>query len=119
MVCHMKTAALPFVCKFAFEEKGLIKFCPLRIIIIIGVRWEEMILEQIIKQIIEYENKEYDEFMEYQEKRILELKELQKRKKRGEDIDLSSVLSGLRKSGILDSENNIAMPYLAVLGKER
>ena len=37
-------------------------------------------MEQIIKQIIECENKEYDEFMEYQEKRILELKELQKEK---------------------------------------
>ena len=64
-----------------------------------------MILEQIIKQIIECENKEYDEFMEYQEKRILELKELQKRKKRGEDIDLSSVLSGLRKGVMLRSSN--------------
>lgn len=65
---------------------------------------------QIVKQIIDCENKEYDEFMKYQEKRILELKELQKRKKRGEDVDLSGVLRGLRKSGILDSKNNIAMP---------
>lgn len=76
-------------------------------------------MKQIVKQIIEYENREYDEFMEYQEKRILELKELQKRKNRGENVDLSGVLYSLRKSGVLDAKNNIAMPYLTVLGKER
>jgi len=76
-------------------------------------------LEQIIKQIIKCENREYDEFIEYQEKRILELKELQRKQKNGEDVDLSGILNGLRKSGILDSENNIAMPYLAAFGKGR
>lgn len=75
---------------------------------------EETVLEQIVKQIIAYENKEYDEFAKHQEKKILELKELQKRKENGEDVDISSILQDLRKSGILDSENNIAMPYLAV-----
>lgn len=73
-----------------------------------------MVLEQIVKQIIAYENKEYDEFTKHQEKKILELKELQKRKENGEDVDISGILQDLRKSGILDSENNIAMPYLAV-----
>lgn len=75
---------------------------------------EETVLEQIVKQIIAYENKEYDEFAKHQEKKILELKELQKRKENGEDVDISGILQDLRKSGILDSENNIAMPYLAV-----
>lgn len=43
---------------------------------------EETVLEQIVKQIIAYENKEYDEFAKHQEKKILELKELQKRKEK-------------------------------------
>lgn len=77
---------------------------------------EERDLEQIVNRIIECENQEYDEFMDYQERRIAELKELQKRKNNGESVDISGILLSLRKSGILDSNNNIMQPYSFVMG---
>lgn len=68
-------------------------------------------MEDTIRQIIEVENKEYDEFMEYQKERISELQDMLARKNRGEEIDISGILSSLKRSGILDDNNNISRRY--------
>lgn len=69
-------------------------------------------MEETIRQILDVENREYDEFVEYQKERITELRELLERKNRGEDIDISDVLSSLKRSGILDNNNNISKRYV-------
>lgn len=68
-------------------------------------------MEDTIRQILEAENKEYDEFMEYQKERISELQDMLARKNRGEEIDISGILSSLKRSGILDDNNNISRRY--------
>lgn len=69
-------------------------------------------MEETIRQILDVENREYDEFVEYQKERISELQEMLERKNRGENIDISDILSSLRRSGILDNNNNISKRYV-------
>lgn len=68
-------------------------------------------MEEAVKQIIQLENEEYVEFMEYQKRRILELQEMLEKKNRGENVDVSEILSSLRRSGVLDDNNNISEMY--------
>lgn len=74
---------------------------------------------QMVQSIIECQNRDYEMFMDYQEKKIRELQSVKDKQKRGEQVDLSGVLSSLRKSGILDSENKIAQPYAMALNNGR
>lgn len=76
-------------------------------------------MSQMVQSIIECQNRDYEMFMDYQEKKIRELQSVKDKQKRGEQVDLSGVLSSLRKSGILDSENKIAQPYAMALNNGR
>lgn len=69
-------------------------------------------MEETIRQILDVENREYDEFVEYQKERISEFQEMLERKNRGENIDISDILSSLKRSGILDNNNNISKRYV-------
>lgn len=55
--------------------------------------------------------KERKDFMLLQRKRLDQLKEMQKAKKRGEEVDISSVISELQNSGILDKNGNLKKIY--------
>lgn len=64
-------------------------------------------MKTIINQIISIENQENEKFMEYQRKRIKELKETIQRKMNGETVDINNILDDLKHTGILDKKNLI------------
>lgn len=64
-----------------------------------------------IKQAVRENSRVHQSFSNKQKQRLKELKEIRKAQKRGEDVDISSVIDDLQKSGYLDSKGNITKHY--------
>ena len=72
---------------------------------------EDMVLQTKIEKIISVSNWEFDEFSNYQQQRINELKKLKEQQKQGVSIDVSPIVKSLQRSGFLDKHGEIAEPY--------
>lgn len=68
----------------------------------------------VIERIISIERAEADAFMKIQQKRLTELKEMERKKNAGEVIDVKPIVKGLQEAGILDEKGNLAAPYRSV-----
>ncbi len=66
----------------------------------------------IIEQIIEVENRGNAALIKIQQKRISQLKKIQKRQQEGKKIQAKRIVDNLKSSGILDKDGNLAFPYV-------
>lgn len=64
-----------------------------------------------IKQVVRENSRVHQSFSQKQKQRIKELKAMRAAQLRGEDVDISSVIDDLQKSGYLDSKANISKHY--------
>lgn len=64
-----------------------------------------------IEKIIAYDNSIEQHFMDYQEKRLKELKIMVARKERGEDVDISEIIDKLKRVGILNEDGTLSSRY--------
>lgn len=63
------------------------------------------------EQIVMLEQSETKEFIKKQEKRLKNLKDIQKRQEEGKKIQKQRVINQLKSSGILDDSGELAKPY--------
>lgn len=64
-----------------------------------------------IEEIIAYNNSIEKDFINYQKKRLKELKSMRARQKRGEDVDISEIIDNLKKIGILNEDGTLSSRY--------
>lgn len=64
-----------------------------------------------IEKIITYNNSLEQHFMNYQENRIQQLKDMLNRKERGEYIDISEITDNLKEIGILNEDGSLSSYY--------
>ena len=65
----------------------------------------------VIERIIMTERSDSDAFIKYQNKRLHQLREIQKRKEEGKRIKRGIIISELKASGVLDESGKLAKPY--------
>lgn len=64
-----------------------------------------------IERIISYDNSLEQHFLDYQEKRLQQLKDMLYRKEHGEDIDISEIINNLKEIGILNKDGTLSSYY--------
>lgn len=64
-----------------------------------------------IEKIISIERSETDNYIKKQNARLMQLRDMQQKKKNGEAINTKPILEGLQKAGILDEFGKLAYPY--------
>ena len=69
------------------------------------------IMPVIIERIISIERAETDEFIKQQNKRLEQLKAIERRKNEGKKIHKKPIIEELQRAGILDEHGNLAAPY--------
>lgn len=69
------------------------------------------IMTNTIERIISYDNSVEDNFRNYQQKRIQELKTILEKQNNGEEVDISDIIQNLKEIGILNEDNTWSSYY--------
>ncbi len=69
------------------------------------------IMPVIIEKIIRFERAETDAFIKHQNKRLVQLRAIERRKKEGKRIRKKPIIEELQRAGILDENGDLAVPY--------
>ena len=68
-------------------------------------------MTMVIERIIKTENAESTAFIKKQEKRLEQLRHIERRKQEGKRIPIKQIIAELQEAGILDESENLAFPY--------
>lgn len=68
-------------------------------------------MPMVIEKIIRIERSESNAFIRIQQKRLLQLKEIEQRKQEGKKIQKGRIVKELQASGILDENGNLSKYY--------
>lgn len=65
----------------------------------------------IIEEIVRVQRQDSDAFIKIQQKRLIQLKEIEQRKQNGQRIQAGRIVRNLQASGILDADGNLSKKY--------
>lgn len=65
----------------------------------------------IIEEIVRVQRKDSDEFIKIQQRRLVQLKEIEQRKRDGKKVQTGRIIKELQLSGILDESGNLSKKY--------
>lgn len=65
----------------------------------------------IIEEIVRIQRKDSDEFIKIQQRRLIQLKEIEQRKRDGKKVQTGRIIKELQVSGILDASGNLSKIY--------
>lgn len=65
----------------------------------------------IIEEIVRIQRKDSDEFIKIQQRRLIQLKEIEQRKRDGKKVQTGRIIKELQASGILDASGNLSKIY--------
>lgn len=65
----------------------------------------------VIEEIVHAQHMESDAFIRTQQKRLMQLKEIQQRKNNGKRVKKNRIVKELQESGILDKNGNLSKYY--------
>lgn len=68
-------------------------------------------MSTIIDEIVRVQRKESDVFIKMQQKRLIQLREIEQRKQDGKKIQTGRIVKELQASGILDADGNLSKIY--------
>lgn len=68
-------------------------------------------MPMIIEEIVRVQRKDSDAFIRIQQKRLIQLREIEQRKQEGKRIQTGRIVKELKSSGILDENGNLSKKY--------
>lgn len=68
-------------------------------------------MPMIIEEIVRVQRQDSDAFIKIQQKRLIQLREIEQRKQNGKKIQTGRIVRNLQSSGILDANGNLSKKY--------